>query len=380
MLSYLVATTRNCGETKRALHSRLQCRGTRHISNKHNVLASLTPFGVGMSENIAVMRHSLSEAVKIDQGMLRYVLDQSRDCIKILGPSGEIQYINSEGRCRLAITDYSKVCGQPWQTLWPAESRAMIDEVIATAQAGESSEIEAFRTDSTGETKWWRVSVSPLLERNNELAGILTISRDVTEHVQLRESEKTMAMEMRHRLRNAYTIASAILMQSARGNPTAQPFAEKVASRLADVALSQTRLLEAGEKKWALSELIQTLVAAHGDGALGIRYAGDADATVDGHHAMLVALIIGELTTNSHKYGALRQSGAVSLSWTIEQGHLVLQWREPLLTESTDTFEARNGGSGYSLMKRMAQAQRANFEHQIADGELLVSLTLPGSA
>jgi two-component sensor histidine kinase len=95
---------------------------------------------------------------------------------------------------------------------------------------------------------------------------------------------------------------------------------------------------------------------------------------------MLIALIIGELTTNSHKYGALRQSGAVSLSWTIEQGHLVLQWQEPLLAESADIFEPRNGGSGYSLMKRMAQAQRANFEHKIADGELLVSLTLPGSA
>jgi PAS domain S-box-containing protein len=333
-----------------------------------------------MSDNIAVMRHSLREAVKIDQGMLRYVLDQSRDCIKILGPGGEINYINSDGRCALAITDFSAVCGRPWQTLWPEESRPTIDRAIARAQVGESSEVEARRVDSNGEAKWWRVSVSPLLERNGELAGILTISRDVTDHVQLRESEKTMAMEMRHRLRNAYTIASAILMQSARGNDLAQPFAEKVASRLADVALSQSRLLEAGEKAWAVAELVGTLVAAHGGGALGIRFAGNADASVDGHQAMLIALVVGELTNNSLKYGSLRQNGPVSLSWTIDNEQLVLQWREPLAPGSTTSFEPRNSGSGYSLMQRMARSQRAKFEYQATSGELLVSLTLTASA
>lgn len=333
-----------------------------------------------MTDNIAVMRHSLSEAVKIDHGMLRYVLDQSRDCIKILGPGGEINYINSEGRCALAISDYSKVCGRPWRTLWPEESRPIIDQAIARAQAGESSEIEAPRIDSKGETKWWRVGVSPLLERNDELAGILTISRDVTDHILVRESEQTMAMELRHRLRNAYTVASAILMQSARGDTLAQPFAEKVASRLADVAISQTRLLEAGQKNWALSELIGTLVAAHGDGALGIRYAGDAHASVDGRKAMLISLVVGELTNNSLKYGALRQNRPIALSWTIDSGRLVLLWREPLAEDAGNAFEPRNAGSGYSLMKRMAQAQRASFDHKIANNELLVSLELPGSA
>ena len=333
-----------------------------------------------MSDNITLMRRSLSEAVEIDQGMLRYVLDQSRDCIKILGPAGEINYINSEGRCALAISNYSEVCGRPWQTLWPEESRPVIDRAIATAQAGQSSELEARRVDSRGETKWWRVSVSPLLEPNGELAGILTISRDVTDHVELRESEKTMAMEMRHRLRNAYTIASAIVMQSARGDMLAQRFAEKVASRLADVALSQTRLLDAGEKHWAMPELIGTLVAAHGEGALGIRYAGHADASIDGHQAMLVALVVGELTNNSLKYGALRRNRPVSLSWTGDGAALVLQWREPLPHASADSFAPGNGGSGYSLMKRMAQAQRASFDHQVVGRELLVSLRLTKAA
>jgi two-component sensor histidine kinase len=71
---------------------------------------------------------------------------------------------------------------------------------------------------------------------------------------------------MRHRLRNAYAIASAIVMQSARGDPNRLGFAELVCARLADVALSQTQLLDAANKTWALSDLVRTLIAAHGEG------------------------------------------------------------------------------------------------------------------
>lgn len=44
------------------------------------------------------LQRSLSDVGSIDQSMLRYVLDQSLDCIKILGPAGEVKYVNSHGR------------------------------------------------------------------------------------------------------------------------------------------------------------------------------------------------------------------------------------------------------------------------------------------
>ena len=89
------------------------------------------------------------EAVKIDYGMLRYVLDQSRDCIKILGPDGTVDYINSEGRCALEIDDLNAVLGKPWPDLWPEEARPLVDEALRKAKTGESSEIEAHRPGAT---------------------------------------------------------------------------------------------------------------------------------------------------------------------------------------------------------------------------------------
>lgn len=322
------------------------------------------------------IRRSLSEAVKIDHGMLRYVLEQSRDCIKILGPEGSVDYINSEGRCALEISDVKAVLGKPWPELWPEETRPLVGEALRKAQAGESSVVEANRPGFENDARWWQASVSPLMDGDSSLAGVLIISRDVTDHVRLRQSEQTLLLEMRHRLRNAYTIASAVVMQSAAAEQSAQGFADLVCGRLADVALSQTRLLEAGKKSWTVSELVHTLVEAHGEGASAIRYAGTANVSVDGHEAMLIALVVGELTNNSLKYGALRHRRAIALSWSIDAGQLSLLWREALEGSETEPLRPRDIGSGYSMMARMARAQRAIFEHVVADRQLRVSLKL----
>ena len=314
--------------------------------------------------------------VQIDDGALRKVLDQARDCIKILAPEGQVEYINSQGRCALAISDIRSVCGKRWPELWPEPSRPTIESALKRARSGEGCEIEAWRPDSEGEHRWWRISVSPLLEDDGDVAGILTVSRDVTTHVKLRESEQTLAHEMRHRLRNAYTVASAIVTQSARNDEAAQPFAERVCGRLADVAISQSRLLEAGDKSWTVAELIRKLIEAHGEGPGSITFAGEADAVIDGHEAMLIALVIGELTNNSLKYGALRHRTSVTLSWIDNGGRLELHWREPLGSVDTNSLEARDPGSGYSLMARMARSHGALFEHIVKDGELIVVLAL----
>ena len=326
------------------------------------------------------LRRSLKSGGGIDQNMLRFVLDQSLDCIKILGPAGEVNYINSHGRCALEIEDFSAIEGKPWPELWPESARPIIQRALDRAQAGNGSVIEAARRDSRGEERWWRISVSPLSDESETLVGIMTISRDISDQVRLREAEQTLTLEMRHRLRNAYTVASAILMQSARGHPESARFAELVSERLADVALSQTQLLDAGTKNWALADLIRSLIEAHGEGATRIRYAGNAEATVDGHAAMLIALVVGELTNNSLKYGALREGRRVALTASIEGDAIALHWREETQSSGDRQLRPRDGGSGYAMMERMARAQRASFTHRLEDGELLADLVVRKAA
>lgn len=321
-------------------------------------------------------QNHLGAAGKSGWAAVRRVLDQARDCIKILEPEGRIHYINSEGRCALAIADPTAACGKLWPELWPDESKATIESALKKARSGESCEIEAARPNPAGETTWWRISVSPLKERDGRLEAILTISRDITEHVKLRESQQTLALEMRHRLRNAYTIASAIVMQSAPKDAQTQAFVESVCGRLAHVALSQSRLIEAGDEDWTLTELVRSLVGAHGNHSSSIYFLGSDDAAIDRNEATLVALVIGELTNNSLKYGALRQHQDVLLSWTDEEDHLTLNWLEPFLGADQSGLQARNSNSGYSLMHRLARSQGATFEHVVTNEELSVTLRL----
>ena len=52
--------------------------------------------------------------------MLAAILDQSADCIKVIGASGTVDYMNRNGQCAMEIDDFCAIAGQQWSALWPA--------------------------------------------------------------------------------------------------------------------------------------------------------------------------------------------------------------------------------------------------------------------
>ena len=75
----------------------------------------------GRPLSVTALNRSLAGLGTIDESILRYVLDQSLDCIKILGPAGEIKYINNHGRCALEIDDVSAIEGKPGRSCGPKD-------------------------------------------------------------------------------------------------------------------------------------------------------------------------------------------------------------------------------------------------------------------
>lgn len=51
--------------------------------------------------------------------MLAAILDQSADCIKVIGPTGSLDFMNRNGRCAMGIDDFALVAGKDWWDLWP---------------------------------------------------------------------------------------------------------------------------------------------------------------------------------------------------------------------------------------------------------------------
>ena len=136
--------------------------------------------------------------------MLAAVLDQSADCIKVIGPNGSLDFMNRNGRCAFGIDDFNLVAGKDWWDMWPTESQHLVRNAIVTARDEGRARFEAYCPTTKGEPRWWDVTVSPLRDERGEVRGLISISRDVSADVRARELRDTTAAEMKHRLRNAY--------------------------------------------------------------------------------------------------------------------------------------------------------------------------------
>lgn len=307
--------------------------------------------------------------------MLATVLDQSEDCVKILDPAGRVDFMNRNGRCSMEIDDFCAIAGQSWETLWPVEAAADIRNAVDAARDGRSSRFDAFCPTATGTPKWWDVQVSPVRDEQGAVLAILSVSRDITEHHHAMDSLHTMAHEMRHRLRNAYAVSGAIALASGREEAGHGEFAEALARRLNDLSAVQGSLIDPGEREQLPALVARIALAYDRDGTL-IRY-DDLPAVDLGEQAVrLLALILGELATNSIKHGALRAARPVTVAAEHHDGVLKLDWREPLAAVLAGPASPSEG-SGFRLMERMARAHRGSFTIAQHNGELTAHLEVP---
>lgn len=313
---------------------------------------------------------------ELSRELMAGMLDQSEDCVKILDTQGRVDFMNSNGRCIMEIDDLSAISGQAWDSMWPDESGDDIRDAIAGAQAGASSRFEAFCPTAKGTPKWWEVTVTPMRKPGGEPFAIMAVSRDVTERRRSSESLATMAQEMRHRLRNAFAVSSAIALTSARDEPAHRDFAEALAQRYNALSLVQARLIEAGPG-YSLRELVQEIVAGFDSGRGPITVGSMPDIPLPDEQVRFVALVLGELSTNSIKHGALRAGLGIAISASLNDGIVALEWHETLPSALPDAPPAAGGGKGHGLMQRMARAHGATLSVTLGDERLDARLEMP---
>jgi PAS domain S-box-containing protein len=324
----------------------------------------------------------------LSRGMMTALLDQSSDCVKILDSAGRIEFMNRNGRAGMEVDELSAIAGKDWSAFWPEQSRAAVGHAVTEAQAGRSSRFEAYCPTAKGTPKWWDVTVSPVSGDSGEVSAIVSISRDVTPARRHAESLETMAQEMRHRLRNAYAIAGAITLASAREEPESKPFAAELARRFTMLSLAQSHLID-GRGGETLAELVTLLVDAFDQGRGLFRLHAIPARRLSEQDSRLVALVIGELCTNSLKHGALRAGQPVKLTGSFEGTTAVLDWHEPLGAGSEADAQgsgstggsstggsSTGGGSGFALMQRMAQAHGGSFTLALGEDALNARLAV----
>lgn len=306
--------------------------------------------------------------------MLGAILDQSADCIKVVSPSGTIDYMNRNGQCALEIDDFCTVAGQPWAALWPPEGRPAIEAAMARARDGQSARFEAFCPTVRGTPRWWDVSVSPLLGPDARFDGFIVTSRDVTERVSHGALRDAIADEMRHRLRNNYVVVIGLLMAHARGRPEQAGFVREMSDRLTALGTAQALTLASGPVPLAV--LVPALVEAYATPDCPIVIAPLPAFELGQAMVDTLALVLGELAVNSAKHGALSATGRVGIDALTGAAGLELRWSER--SDRPVAARHRDGGQGLRLMERVLAARGGGIALAWHPGGLDATITLPG--
>lgn len=231
------------------------------------------------------------------------------------------------------------------------------DRVLATG--------DVVKTEIQIDGNWFEV----LLRRTdlpNGSQGVLGIATDIT-------VQKIALREQAHRTKNAFTMAMAMVNNTARGFGIPLEFKTKLHARLS--ALSQSQDAVDGGGGSSIQELIQSQIG-HAIIAEPHRFdVSQTDCYIGANIAQYVALAFYELYTNAIKYGSLSNaSGRVSIQIVCVDGRIGIVWAETGGPEPRDDPE----GFGRKLVASIIpKATKGTAEFDLRPTGLVWSFNAP---
>jgi PAS domain S-box-containing protein len=312
-------------------------------------------------------RKLAEERARISEERLRYALDASstvgvweEDCA-----SGLV--FADMGVARLLSLDPDVAAGgvpvaRFIEAVHPEDRPAVVRQLEAMMETGGEFSLEYRLATANGEARWVSDRGRVELDADMKPVRALGVLVDITGLKQLQAAQEAVALELVHRIKNLFSVVSALSSISARESSEAvREYASNFRKRL--YSLSRA-LIYMQPRQGALCEdagqsvfgLLQELLAPF-DERSGARLTfNGADIPVDNGKATILALLVHELATNAVKYGALSNAtGLVSLSGAIDAGEYVLTWRErggPPIASPPE-----RAGFGTGMTTRLTSAQ-----------------------
>jgi two-component sensor histidine kinase len=173
---------------------------------------------------------------------------------------------------------------------------------------------------------WFTPYPTPLRDNAGRIVGAINMLVDITERKRAEQHMWLLTRELEHRVKNILTTAIALARLTKAD--TAKDFSQALIGRLQALASAQSLLAASRWHGASLQRLIEEELAAFINVEGRVAISGPAlELAPDA--AQTVALILHELTTNATKYGALaRQTGRITVEWSLDREHLSLRWRE----------------------------------------------------
>lgn len=296
---------------------------------------------------LKVANHALalenSEKTKAQQSLaeseawLRLLLDSTADGVYAVDKSGATILCNAAFLTMLQFEREDEALGRklhdvihhsrPDGTAYPRTECF----IYRTAQTGEPAHVtgESFvRLDGTPfPVEYW---VRPIMQ-NDELKGAVCTFIDVTEQQKAQERQELLVRELDHRVKNLFSIVTAIVSLSARSATSVQEMAGDVKGRVIALSaahgLARSSGLEPGGTT-TLDDLVKAVLAPHLSDDERVDISGPL-VPLNSVQASGLALILHELGTNAIKHGAWGSStGRITIRWMLSDENLILNWSE----------------------------------------------------
>ncbi len=141
-------------------------------------------------------------AIKLaeSENRFRTILDAEPECIKLLGPGGEVLMMNPAGLAMIEAENEEQVLGKSILDIVIPEYRAAFANVTKIVFKGNSGklqfEIEGFK----GTRRWLETNAVPLKDEQGKIISLLGVTRDITERkkaeADIRDSEEKRRLIM----------------------------------------------------------------------------------------------------------------------------------------------------------------------------------------
>ncbi len=252
---------------------------------------------------------------------------------------------------------------------------SLVDELLSGA-IHRATRLLRFRT-AEGLALDCECYCSALLDGAGRLISVNLQLLNVTDRKRAEETQRLLVGELNHRVKNTLASVQAIARQTLRYSSGPSDFAPTFIGRIHSLAAAHSLLSGATWQGARLKDLVEGQLEIGALGADRFETSGP-DLELAPEPALHLALVLHELVTNAHKYGALSvPGGRVALTWGLSDALLSMQWIErggPAVQ-----VPARKG-FGTALIERSLMADGGKAVASYDPEGITWSLTLPHAA
>ncbi|MES2476113.1 MAG: PAS domain S-box protein [Verrucomicrobiota bacterium] len=110
----------------------------------------------------------------------RSIVESSRDCTTVMDLEGGLILLPGRSREMLHLPADLDFRGQSWLTLWDPDDRPAAQQALTTAVNGGTASFIGLMPMADGESIWWDVLATPVLDDARKIHRVLAVARDVT--------------------------------------------------------------------------------------------------------------------------------------------------------------------------------------------------------